>query len=241
MEREGKKAGRSLRIGPRSPGGAPGRPPIRQERSWRRSGVVAAGLLASAGLMFAGTAPPGLAQPSSTASLLLDPVSPVPAPEWDRSPPWTEGEVQIWFPRGSDPVFRRGEPVRIHFQADRDAHVAIVQLDTSGRLHLHFPSGPRDPQWIRGGQEYLLLVAGGGPWVVADGPGLGHFFILSSGQPLDWSRFGYTQDGGWELAGAVAPSYSDPNDAMDDMVWAVLPHWQEADFALAITHYRVER
>ncbi|TVR66553.1 MAG: DUF4384 domain-containing protein, partial [Gemmatimonadales bacterium] len=149
--------------------------------------------------------------------------------------------ARIWFPRGPEPTFRRGEPVQVHFRADREAYVAIAQLDTSGRLSLHFPSGPRDPQWIRGGQDHLLLLAGGRPWVVVDDPGVGHFFILTADRPLDWSRLGYSRDRGWELSGAMAPAYTDPNDAMDDLVWAVLPEWQEADFHLDLASYRVVR
>lgn len=149
--------------------------------------------------------------------------------------------ARIWFPRGPEPTFRPGEPVRVHFRAEREAYVAIVQLDTAGRIHLHFPSGPRDPQWIRGGQEHLLLLRGGRPWVVVDGPGLGHFFILTSDRPLDWSRLGYTEGRGWDLSGAMAPDYADPNDAMDDLVWAILPGWEEADFALDLASYRVVR
>ena len=149
--------------------------------------------------------------------------------------------AQIWFPRGPEPTLRTGETVGVHFRAEREGYVVIAQLDTAGRVHLHFPSGPRDPQWIRGGQEHLLLLRGGRPWVVADGPGLGHFFILTSDRPLDWSRLGYTEGRGWDLSGAMAPDYADPNDAMDDLVWAILPGWEEADFALDLASYRVVR
>lgn len=187
-------------------------------------------------------------------STLLFPVVPGPAARAEAQPlaaepgGWSSPEAElpvrgarIWFPNGPEPAFRRGEPVPVHFEVDREAYIAVAQLDTAGQLHLHFPSGPRDPQWIRGGQEHLLLLTGGRPWIVADGPGMGHFFILASDRPLDWSRLGYTRGRGWDLSGAMAPSYSDPNDAMDDLVWAVLPHWQEADFSLDLASYRVVR
>ncbi len=236
-------------IGVERAGGSPGwkRPWCRRRRGvrWQVAappGLPALGisLMVVAGLMAAGASQAGAqAHPAG--------ISPgtwghqAMAPGWSHSVAPVQEDARIWFPRGPDPVFRRGEPVRVHFQTDRDAHVAIAQVDSSGRLHLHFPSGPRDPQWIRGGQEHLLLLEGGRPWVVTEGPGVGYFFILSSDRPLDWSRLGHSRGAGWDLSGATARSYGDPNEAMDDLVWALLPDWQEAEFALAVAGYRVDR
>lgn len=149
-------------------------------------------------------------------------------------------DARIWLDRGVDPVLQRGDRVRVYFRASRDAHAAVFRIDTNGVARLLFPSAPGDPQWVRGGQDYRLLLPGTSTWAVDEDPGMGYFFILVSPEPLDYSALGYSAlTGGWDLSRVSARVYGDPYLAMDDFVEALLPDWEYADFALDYTSYHV--
>jgi hypothetical protein len=149
-------------------------------------------------------------------------------------------EARIWFDRGVDPVLQRGDRVRVYFRASRDAYTAVFHIDTNGVVRLLFPSAPGDPQWVRGGQDYRLLLPGTSTWSVDEDPGMGYFFLLVSPEPLDYSALGYSAlTGGWDLSRVSARVYGDPYLAMDDFVEALLPDWEYADFALDYTSYHV--
>ncbi len=152
----------------------------------------------------------------------------------------TSMDARIWFDRGVDPVLQRGDRVRVYFRASRDAYTAVFHIDTNGVVRLLFPSAPGDPQWIRGGQDYRLLLPGTSTWSVDEDPGMGYFFLLVSPEPLDYSALGYSAlTGGWDLSRVSARVYGDPYLAMDDFVEALLPDWEYVDFALDYTSYHV--
>lgn len=152
----------------------------------------------------------------------------------------TAMEARIWFDRGVDPVFQRGDRVRVYFRSNRDAYTAIFHLDTNGRVELVFPSAPGDPQWVRGAQDYRLLLPGSTYWTVNEDPGMGYYFILTSAEPLDYSALGYSPlGGGWDLSRVASRVYTDPYVAMDDFVEALLPEWEYVEFDLDYVVYHV--
>lgn len=149
-------------------------------------------------------------------------------------------EARIWFDRGVDPVFQRGDRVRVYFRSSQHAYTAIFRIDTNGRAELLFPSGPGDPQWVRGGQDYRLLLPGSAYWMVDEDPGVGYYFILTSARPLDYSALGYSaMGGGWDLSRVASRIYTDPYVVMDEFVEVLLPDWESAEFALDYVSYNV--
>ena len=170
--------------------------------------------------------------PGSPAGASADPAKP--------SPPVLE--ARIWLDRGVEPVLQSGEHVRVYFRSNVDAYVALFHIDTSGRVQLLFPASPRDPEWIRGGQDYRLLRPGSTTWVVDEEPGMGYYFLLTSAEPLDHGALGYASlDGGWDLSRVGDRVYSDPYLAMDEFVGLLLPNWEEASFDLDYVTYHVGR
>jgi hypothetical protein len=149
-------------------------------------------------------------------------------------------EARLWLDRGPDPVLQQGDRVRVYFRASRDAYTALFHIDTSGIVRLLFPGAPGDPEWIRGGQDYRLLLPGSNTWVVSEDPGVGYFFLLTSAEPLDFSRFTYSPlTGGWDLSRVSSRVFTDPYVAMDDFVEVLLPDWEYVEFALDYTSYNV--
>ena len=149
-------------------------------------------------------------------------------------------EARIWFDRGVEPVLERGERVRIYYRVDRNAHVAVFQIDSDGRTRLIFPRDPGQDTWVLGGRDYRLLHRRSTHWYVRDEPGVGYYFIVASPDPLDLSAFRYSRyEDEWDLGFVANEVYSDPFVAMDEYVTAMIPDWEYAPYALDYAEYRV--
>jgi hypothetical protein len=149
-------------------------------------------------------------------------------------------EARVWLDRGADPVLHRGDEVRIYFRSSHDAYAAIFHVDTNGLIRLLFPSTPGDTEGIRGGRDYRLLLPADSKWRVAEDPGVGYFFMLTSTEPFDFSRLRYSPlTGGWDLSPVTSRVYSDPYEAMDQFTELLLPEWQHLPFALDFATYHV--
>lgn len=96
--------------------------------------------------------------------------------------------VEVWTDRGDSP-YTRGQGVRIHFRADRDAFVTILRVDTDGRVRVLFPRQPWEDNFARGGRDYE--VEGGGDrdaFYVDDYPGVGYIFAVAAADPFVYDR-----------------------------------------------------
>lgn len=149
-------------------------------------------------------------------------------------------EARIWLDRGSEPVLQRGERVRVYYRVSEDASVAIFHIDTDGTVRLVFPRSPRENHLVVGGRDYRVLFPETSYWFVDDDPGMGYFFVVASPEPLDLSSFAYSYyDGGWDLGRVGRQVYSDPYEAIDDYVAAMIPDWETAPYALDFSSYHV--
>ncbi|NNF13560.1 MAG: DUF4384 domain-containing protein [Gemmatimonadetes bacterium] len=149
-------------------------------------------------------------------------------------------EARVWLDRGSDAVVERGDEVRVYYRTSHDAYGAIFRIDTDGRISLVYPQHPDADPFVVGGRDYRLVFSEGARWRVREDPGVGYFFMLASYQPLDFSLFGWNEDGGWDLRGVGDRVYQDPYVAIDDYVAAVLPDWETAGYALDFLEYNVD-
>ncbi len=158
----------------------------------------------------------------------------------EAAPPDLILEARVWLDRGADPVLHRGDEVRVYFRSSHDAYTALFHIDTNGLVRLLFPATPGDTDWVRAERDYRLIMPGGPTWRVAEDPGVGYFFMLTSTDPFDFSRFRYSPlTGGWDLSGVTSRVYSDPYEAMDAFTEVLLPDWEEVPFALDFTAYHV--
>ncbi|MDZ7779255.1 MAG: DUF4384 domain-containing protein [Gemmatimonadota bacterium] len=148
-------------------------------------------------------------------------------------------EARLWLDRGDEVVVQRGERLRIRYRTSEDAFMAIFRIDTDGRVSLLHPSDPRDDGYVRGGRDESLVLAQSPFWTVRDDPGVGYLFMVASPEPLDFSRFEYHRDLGWDLSSVGAFVYDDPYLAMDDFVAALIPDWEVVPYGLDFVTYHV--
>jgi hypothetical protein len=151
-----------------------------------------------------------------------------------------ELEARIWLDRGAEPVLQRGERVRVYYRVSEDANVAIFHVNTDGTVRLVVPRSPRENQIVNGARDYRVLFPETSYWFVDDYAGIGYFFIVASPSPLDLSLFPYSYyDGGWDLSQVGRQVYTDPYEAIDDYVAALVPDWETAAYGLDFTSYHV--
>jgi hypothetical protein len=153
-----------------------------------------------------------------------------------RSPVAAPGRVAVWTDQG-DP-YRRGEGARVYLGADRPAHVAVMRVDTDGRLSVLFPREPWGDTYVREAREFEVTGGRGGrSFIVDDYPGVGYLFAISSARPLrfdDIARGDY-----WDYrlieGGRIR---GDPYVALTDLAARIAPG---GDYDYDISPYYVEQ
>lgn len=150
-------------------------------------------------------------------------------------------ESRIWLDRGTSPVLRRGDLVRVFYRASRDAYVSIFHIDTNGFTRLLHPGSPTDGHQALAGRDYRLLFPESRYWQVEEDEGKGYLFMVASPAPLDFSGFAYSRyEGGWNLAALAQAAYRDPFLMMDDVVATLIPE-EAAEYALDFVAYDIDR
>ena len=149
-------------------------------------------------------------------------------------------ESRIWLDRGTSPVLRRGDLVRVFYRASRDAYVSIFHIDTNGFARLLHPGSPTDDHVALGGRDYRVLFPESRYWQVDEDGGKGYLFVLASPAPLDFSGFAYSRyEGGWNLGAVAQAAYRDPFLMMDDVVASLIPEGA-GDYALDFVAYDID-
>lgn len=77
----------------------------------------------------------------------------------NRIAPGSKGEpleIQVWADRDNEETYYEGENITLYFKANRDAYVALYNIDARGQVFLLYPQNPGDPHFIRGGVTYQL-------------------------------------------------------------------------------------
>lgn len=149
-------------------------------------------------------------------------------------------ESRIWLDRGTSPVLRRGDLVRVFYRASRDAYVSIFHIDTNGFTRLLHPGSPTDGHLALAGRDYRLLFPESRYWQVEEDEGKGYLFMVASPAPLDFSGFAYSRyEGGWNLAALAQAAYRDPFLMMDDVVAALIPEGA-GEYALDFVAYDID-
>ena len=150
-------------------------------------------------------------------------------------------ESRVWLDRGTSPVLRRGDLVRVFYRASRDAYVSIFHIDTNGFTRLLHPGSPTDGHLALAGRDYRLLFPESRYWQVEEDEGKGYLFVVASAAPLDFSGFAYSRyEGGWNLAALAQAAYRDPFLMMDDVVATLIPE-ETAEYALDFVAYDIDR
>ncbi len=92
--------------------------------------------------------------------------------------------VAAWTDR-VEATFRIGEPVTISVRPQRDAHITVLNIGSSGRATVLFPNQIQRESRVRGGQVLTLGGPGAGYQIVPQGPaGVEMVHVVATSRPL---------------------------------------------------------
>jgi hypothetical protein len=92
--------------------------------------------------------------------------------------------VTAWTDR-PDATYRIGEPVTISVRPERDAHITVINIGTSGRATVLFPNTIQPDSRVRAGQTISLGAPGAGYNIVPQGPaGVELVQVIATTRPL---------------------------------------------------------
>jgi Domain of unknown function (DUF4384) len=66
-------------------------------------------------------------------------------------------KLKVWTNKPPDSVFKMGDRVIIHFVADRDCHLAVLNVSKAGNVAVLFPNRETPDNSIKGGVEHTLF------------------------------------------------------------------------------------
>jgi hypothetical protein len=95
------------------------------------------------------------------------------------------GRVAVWADRREP--YHRGDAARVYLSAEHPTHVAVLRVDTDGRIEVLFPSEPWGETYVREARQFE--VTGGRTrrsFIVDDDPGIGYLFAVASAHPFDF-------------------------------------------------------
>ncbi len=96
--------------------------------------------------------------------------------------------ISVWTNRDEDP-YRRGEQARVYFKAETDGYIAVLRVDTDGRIRVLFPREPWEDNFARGGRTFEVLDRNDRAFTIDDYPGVGYLFAVSSPDPFRFDEF----------------------------------------------------
>ena len=146
------------------------------------------------------------------------------------------GRVAVWADR--DDPYDRGDGARVHLRMEQPGHVAVLRVDTDGRLRVLLPREPWGDTRVRQVRDLEIGGAGRGrAFVVDDDPGIGYLFAVASSRPLDFGAI--ARGDHWDYHALEGGRISgDPYVALADLAARLAPG---DDYDYDISPYYVER
>ncbi len=147
--------------------------------------------------------------------------------------------AQLWV-EGDREEFRPGERMRVGFSTSSDAFVAVLHIDTDGRLEFLYPTNPFDDGSVRGGRDYWLPERGFARGLTVRGSsGIGYLYVVASPVPLDFSYFQRGGVGRWDWQFAGNSVRGDPFLALDQITRLLIPEWGYVPYGVDYYSYYV--
>jgi hypothetical protein len=151
-----------------------------------------------------------------------------PAPAARRVALWTDQE---------DP-YVRGQPARVFISLEEPSHVAVLRVDTDGRIRVLFPRDPWGDTYVGGDRTFEVSgTRAGRSFTVDEFPGVGYLFAVASAAPLHFDDL--TRDDYWDYrrinGGRVQ---GDPYVALTDLAGRIA---REGEYDYDVVPYYVER
>ena len=93
--------------------------------------------------------------------------------------------VNIWHDKNEGDIYRRGEPVRVHFETNADAYAVVYQINAEGKVTILWPRSRYDDGFVFGNHHYQLPVSGAPQILVANEEGVEYVEAIVSSYPFD--------------------------------------------------------
>lgn len=150
--------------------------------------------------------------------------------------------VNVWHGRGDDEVYRRGEPVEIFFEANRDAYAVVYRIDTDGEVTVLWPRSRLDDGFVFGGHEYRVPASGAARLRASGDEGVEYVQAIVSLYPFDLRDLEvdfHHEENGERYRYRVA---GDPFLAMNEVNFAITRLEDSEDYVVTnYVSYYVER
>jgi hypothetical protein len=146
------------------------------------------------------------------------------------------GRITLWTDQ--EEPYGRGQQARVFLSLDEPAYVAVLRVDTDGRIGVLFPRDVRGDTYVGDGRTFEVRGARGRhSFTVDEFPGMGYLFALASTSPLDFDDL--TRGDDWDSrrldGGRVR---GDPYVALTALAERIAP---EGRYDYDIVPYYVER
>jgi len=107
----------------------------------------------------------------------------------------TAPRVAVWADR--DDPYARGDSADVFLNVAVPSHIAVLRVDTDGRLRVVFPREPWADTYVEKERERQVSgPRGGRSFLVDDDPGVGYLFAIASSEPLDFRSI--TRGDSWD-------------------------------------------
>lgn len=102
-------------------------------------------------------------------------------------------DIKVWTEKDEGAVYRPGEPIKVYFKASRDCYVTLYNIDTEGKVHILFPYGYKESNFVEGDQVYRLPKLSRHKRLIVTGPaGVEYIQAVASLHPFPvpiWPRY----------------------------------------------------
>lgn len=139
--------------------------------------------------------------------------------------------VDVWFEQGNE--FDRGEPSRVMYSGDAGSYLAILRVDTDGRVTVLSPSQPNSRSKYAGGRNGLGI-----PFQADPSEGVGYVFAVASRTPFDFRN--YRGSGNrWNLGALGERGGVDPFEIIDRFARSSVG--RRGSYSIAYAPYEIGR
>jgi hypothetical protein len=170
------------------------------------------------------------------ASLPLQ--SPITTRDHSRSDGPTHAARRLTLWTDQDDPYARGQSARVFLSVGEPSYVAVLRVDTDGRIRVLFPRDPWGDTYVGEDRTFEVSgVRGGRSFTVDDFPGMGYLFAVASTSPLDFDDL--TRGDYWDyrrIAGGRVQG--DPYVALTDLAERMA---RDGEYDYDVVPYYVER
>lgn len=139
--------------------------------------------------------------------------------------------VDVWFEQGNE--FDRGEPGRVMYSGDPGSYIAVLRVNTDGRVTVLWPAAPNSRSKYAGGRS------GDGLHFQADPTeGIGYVFAVASRTPFDFRNY-RTSSNRWNMGTLGERSGVDPFEIVDRFARSSVG--RRGSYSIAYAPYEIGR